>query len=187
MLVLRDNPIDRLLTVVTMVLPEESVVVMAEPPPTVPFEVPFPPEVLPPDMVELPELPEPPLVELVLPPIAPPVGEDPDPPVAVVYVELAESVVVITPAPPAPELEPELVTEAAESDALEAPAVMTEVPAVRVPETDAVEPEPPLAAARAPVELSDVDFLWENRVDLLVQKELPTEMIEDVSVPLGHD
>ena len=61
--------------------------------------------------------------------------------------EPEESVVVITPAAPPepePEPEPELV------DASDAPAVITEVPAVKVPETDAVEPGAPLAAETAP-------------------------------------
>ncbi len=132
------------LTVVTMVLPEESVVVRtppAPPPEVLLEEVLFPPDMLPPDMVELLELPLAPLVELVLPPIAPPVGDDPS--VIVVYVEPAVSVVVMTPAAP-PEPEPEL---------LDAPAVMTEVPTVRVPETDRVEPGLALTAATAPIEV----------------------------------
>ena len=113
---------DEALTVETIVLPDESVVVTTEPapPPSVPFEVPFPLIELPPDEVELLELPEPllPLVELLEPPIEPPVGEDPP---AVAVTELGEP-----------------------------PAVTTEVPAVRVPETDAVEAPLPVAAARAP-------------------------------------
>ena len=110
----------------------------------VPLVVPFPPEVLPPDTVELPELPELPLplplplplVELVLPPIAPPVGDDDT-----------------APAVPDPEPEPEPEVAVAPDDAPVAPPVTTVEPAVRVPETDAVEPGDPLAAESAPGEI----------------------------------
>ena len=108
-----------------------DIVLPPEPPEVLlPPEVLFPLEELPPDMVELPELLDPPLVEFMLPPIAPPVGDDPL--VAVVYVEPAESVVVITPAAPAPEPEPEVI---------EALAVTVVEPIAAVPETDAVEPD----------------------------------------------
>ena len=111
--------------------------VVLDPPDEVPLVVPFPPDVLPPDMVELPELPLP-LVELVLPPIEPPVGDD-------------------DPVPALPEPEPEPDPEVVVAVALVKPAVMTEVPAVRVPEMDAVEPGDPLAAARAPMKIRKCD------------------------------
>ena len=107
-----------------MVLPEESVVVTTEPapPPSVPLEVPFPLIELPPDVVELLPLEELPPDEVEL--LEPPM-EPPvgeDPP-AVAVAELGEP-----------------------------PAVITDVPAVRVPETDAVDAALPLPALIASID-----------------------------------
>lgn len=141
------------LTVEAIVLPEASVVVTTEPaPPVVPLvDVPLPLED-PPDTVELLELPDPP-VELVLPPIAFPVGDEPPvaaaPPVVVVYVEPCSLVVVMTPtAPPDPE---PVVTVAVPLDTVLATVA---VPLDTVLATVAVEPLPPLPAAIASEEYS---------------------------------
>lgn len=142
-----------------MVLPELSVVVKTDPPTSVPFDVPLPPEELP-DMVELPER-------------EPPVGPG----------ELAEPVEFM-PLPIMPPIVMPLIVDDAPVVVATADVTVA-VPLATVAETVAVEP--PLIAETASVSSVSDAKAKAHRDNLLEQKELPTETIEPVSVPLGHD